>query len=205
MYKRLSTMLPGLLLLSTAACTDGGPTGAEEGKAAAEVRVHGDAPSGASESRSQSSSEATGEVEGSVDVQARVYLQTEAGHWVEVTNGAAAQTVEASGSDGFRLLASSEIEARSYHRVRLEFESVRGELSGGLALGIGGGSAIVHVETGSSGQVTVEREVDVAAHAGTTTRLDIDLNTAQWAGAASGTTGVVAESAFASAVSVTAH
>lgn len=204
MNKRLSAMLFGLVLLSVTACSDGEPTGLEEGRAAAEVRVHGDASSGASESRAESSSGEGSELEGSVDLQARVYLQTEAGQWVELTRGSAEQTVEASGSDGFKLLASSEIEAESYHRVRVEFERVRGDLSGGLVLGLNGGSAQLRVDVGSSGRVTVEREVDLAAHASTTTRIDIDLNTAQWAGAGD-SAGLVAQGAFASAVAITAH
>lgn len=199
--------LPAILLLG-AACSDTGPTGAAPGEARTEVRVHGDAPSGASESRSpasaESAAESSGEVEGSVAVKARVYLQTDAGGWVELTNGAAQQTVEASGSDGFRLLATSDIEATSYQRVRVEFESVEGELSGGLAVALGADSALVAVDVGTSGRVTVEREVDVEARAGAVTHLDIDLNTALWASQAA-STGVVSQSAFTSAVAITAH
>jgi hypothetical protein len=63
---------------------------------------------------------------------------------------------------------------------------------------------VVQVEAGTGGRVVIERSVDLQAAVGATHQLDIDLNTAQWA-TASGSDGLVAESAFASAVSITAR
>lgn len=195
----------GFLLLSAGACSDSRVTGADGGDAAAEVRVHGDAPADAQESRSASSTESSSTLDGSVEVEARVYLQTDTGGWVELTGGAtAAQTVAASGDDGYRLLTRAEIGAESYQRVRIEFERVEGQLGGGLMLNLGGGTALVRVDVGSTGRITVEREVEIDARAGTLTRLDIDLNTAQWAAHAT-SAGMVAEGAFASAVAIRAR
>jgi hypothetical protein len=200
--------IAAILMSGTVACSDTGPTGAGE-EAATEVRVNGDAPgdggAARSESPSESTSESSGEVEGSVAVAARVYLQTEAGEWVELTgNGSAEQTVEASGSDGFRLLARSEVEATSYHRVRVEFERVHAELDGSIGLDLGVGEGLVTVDIGSDGDLTVEREIEVEARSGAVTRLDIDLNTSQWAAAAA-SGGAEARSAFEGAVSIAAH
>jgi hypothetical protein len=204
MKTNLRLMLPTVLLLMPAiACSEGGPTGTAEGTAPAEVRIHGDAPAETSESRSATTS-AAGELDGSLEVRARVWVRSEGGRWVEVTRGSAEQTVEASGEDGFRVLARSEIEAESYNRVRVEFEQVRGDLSGAVLLGLAGGSATVALDVGGDGRVTVEREVHFAASTGTTSRLDIDLNAPTWASESDGA-GVVAEGAFASAVGITAR
>ncbi|HEX6069389.1 MAG TPA: hypothetical protein VFZ18_06180 [Longimicrobiaceae bacterium] len=204
MKTNLRAMLPAVLLLVPAmACSEGTPTGTAEGTAPAEVRIHGDAPAETSESRSATTS-ASGELDGSLEVTARVWVQSEGGRWVEVTRGSAEQTVEASGEDGFRVLARSEIEAQSYNRVRVEFERVRGDLSGAVLLGLAGGSATVALDVGGDGRVTVEREIHFAASSGATTRLDIDLNAPAWAGESDGA-GMVAEGAFASAVGITAR
>jgi hypothetical protein len=202
--RNLRMMAPAVLtLLATAACDEGVATGPEGQNAATEVRLHGDAPSGANESRAASTSSSS-EIEGSLDVRARVFVWSEAGEWVELTRGSSEQTVEASGEDGFKLLARSEVEAGSYSRVRVEFERVSGELSGSLFLGLGGGSASLALETGGDGKVVVEREVRFEADAGATTHLDVDLNAPAWV-EGSGEAGVVAESAFASAVEIAAR
>ena len=204
MKTNLRAMLPTVLLLVPAmACSEGNPAGTPEGTAPAEVRIHGDAPAETSQSRSAATS-ASGELEGSLEVQARVWVQSRGGRWVEITRGSAEQTVEASGEDGFRVLARSEIEAESYNRVRVEFERVRGDLSGAVLLGVGGSSATVALDVGGDGRVTVEREVHFSASSGTTTRLDIDLNAPAWAGESDGA-GMVAEGAFASAIGIAAR
>ena len=199
--------LAAILMSGAAAGSDTGPTGAGE-EATTEVRVNGDAPdAGAARSESPSGAEAesTGEVEGSVDVAARVYLQTEAGSWVEVTgDGTAEQTVEASGRDGFRLLARGGVDATTYQRIRVSFERVHAELDGSIALDLGVGDGLVTLDLGSGGDVTVEREIEVEARSGGVTRVDIDLNTAQWA-AASASGEAAARSAFEGAVSISAH
>lgn len=193
-----------LLLVSAAGCSDAGPTGATE-EATTEVRVAGDDPDGGSASRTESpaSSASSADLEGSVQVAARVYLQSTSGTWVELTgNGAAEQTVDASGEEGFRLLARTEVDATTYQRVRVVFEDVRAEVEGGLAVQIGAGSVSLGLDTGSD--VTVEREIELHAEAGSVSRIDIDLNASEWLGAAvAGEAG--AASAFASAVTVGAR
>lgn len=204
MKTNLRALMPtALLLLPALACSEGTVTAPEQGNAPAEVRIHGDAPAESSQSRSASTS-ASGELDGSLDVRARVFVRSEAQGWVEVTRGAADQTVEADGGDGFQLLARSEIEAQSYDRVRVEFEQVSGDLSGSLLLGLAGGGATVALDVGGDGKVTVEREIHFTASADATSRLDIDLNAPAWAGESDGS-GVVAEGAFASAVGIAAR
>ena len=205
MTKLRWTAVPALMLLA-AGCDEAGPTGLAAGESRAEVRVHGDAPAAdPAESQGTSpeeSSRGESDVEGSVEVRARVYLQSEAGTWVELTQGAASRTVSASGEHESRMLASSELEARSYQRVRVEFEEVRAALTGGIGVELGSSGLVLTVNAGADGTIVVEREVALHAGAGDVSRIDIDLNISRWAGE-SGSGGVVAESAFTSAVAIT--
>src|SRR5690606_27673729 len=147
----------GFLLLTAGACSDSTVTGAEGADSTAEVRMHGDAPADAQESRSASSTASSSTLEGSVDVEARVFLQPDTGGSVALTGGApAAQTVAASVEDGYRLLTRAEIGAESSQLIRIEFERVEGHLGGGLMLNLGGGSALVRVDVGSTGRITVD-------------------------------------------------
>lgn len=199
-----TNLMPAALLvvLAAAGCADAGPTGAES-DATTEVRVAGDAPQGGTASRSASSTDGEAAVEGSVRVTARVYLQRETGTWVDVTGAAAAeQTVDAAGDDGFRLLARSEVDAGTYQRIRIEFEDVRAEVNGALALQLGSG--LVSVELGSSGRVVVERAIELRAGAGSVSRVHVDLNAPQWIETADDG-GIIARGAFESAVTVAAQ
>ena len=166
-----------------------------------EVGVRGDGGNDAySAYRTGSSSEANGRIE----IEARVYLQSAAGQWIEVTEGVARQTVEASGDDGVRVLATGSVEASSYTRVRVDFERVTTQVEGQLTVGTGGLTGTVRVDGGSDGRVTLERELRVDARADVMTRIEIDLNADQWLTRADASSNAVAESEFASAVNITA-
>lgn len=191
-----------LLMVASAGCADAGPTGASQ-DAMTEVQLTGDAPQGGSASHSASPEGGSAEMEGTVRVAARVYLQSTAGRWTEVTGGVAAeQTVDAAGADGFRLLARGQIEAGAYRRIRIEFEEVRADVNGALALQLGSG--LVSVEVGSSGAVVVERAIDLRAGAASESRVNVDLNAPEWIDSAD-SGGHVARGAFESAVHVTAQ
>ena len=143
--------------------------------------------------------------EGTVQFRARVYVQTDAGQWVELTSGAAQQaTVDASGRAGAVVLATSRVEAGAYARVRVVFESVDASLNGSLSVSTGLLSGTVRVDTQGDGSVTVERQVSAHASAGGTTSLLINLNSDVWLNQASATSKTVSEAAFAAAVAVTA-
>lgn len=202
MFRHTIVALTALASVS-AACSDASITGAAAGEATTEVRLHGDAPAGGNQSVAPASDESATEIQGTVEVAARVYLQSDAGEWVELTSGAAAeQSVEVSGEDGYRLLARAEVEARTYERVRVVFERVEGEFDGQVEIGLGGEVISAELDLGSEGELVVER--DIAMNAGADTRLDIDLNAGGWASEAA-SSGVIARGDFASAVAISAH
>jgi hypothetical protein len=144
--------------------------------------------------------------EGTVDFQARVYVQTQAGGWVELTGGAAQQAVvDASGRAGSVVFASSHVQAGTYTRVRVVFEQVKANVSGSMTISTGLLSGTVNVDTQGDGSVTVERQVSASVSAGGTAHLLIDLNSDVWLNQASATTHTVSEAAFAGAVQVTSY
>ena len=176
--RHIMTVTVGTLLAVAAGGCDQPLAVGAGGSSEMTVGVRGDEPaagtaSGPSASRSAAAS-------GRIEVAARVYLWSEAAGWVELTDGAARQTVEASGSDGVRTRASARVEAGSYRRVRVEFDRVEGTViaSAGIDAGLLTGS--VRVDGGSDGRVSVEREVRVDASAGGASALEIDLNADQW-------------------------
>ena len=143
---------------------------------------------------------------GSVGFQARVWVRTQAGDWVEVTHDAAAHAVvDASGRAGAVALATARVDTGTYVRVRVMFARVNARLGGSLRVGTGLLSGTVDVDTQGDGSITVERPVRVAASAGATTHLLIDLNSDVWLSQASVSTRTVSETAFSSAVRVTAR
>lgn len=197
--------LAAVLVLGLGAC-DKDATGVAAGQSRMEVGMRGDDGSGgASASRaSDTRFDLTGGASGSVDVRARVWVETRAGDWVEVTNGAESETMQASGSDGSRLFATAEVDASAYHRVRVEFERVQANVVGSLTIDTGLLSGSVAVNSGADGSIVVERDVDFEARAGGTSHIDINLNAQEWLQRADAETHAVAEAEFRNAVSITA-
>lgn len=153
------------------------------------------------DTRSQQSS-----ASGTVSFDARVYVQTSAGAWLELTDGAAESvTVDASGHGESRTFASERLEAGSYSRVRVVFEDVDAQVNGSVQIGTGLLSGAVTVDMQSDNQVVVEREVNVTARTAATTRLLVNLNADAWLSRANAQTKTVSEAEFASAVAVTAR
>lgn len=164
-----------------------------------------------SASRSTSSSESgtrsqQSSASGTVTFDARVYVQTTAGAWLELTQGAAESvTVDAAGQSESRAFASKRLEAGSYSRVRVVFEEVDAQVNGSIQIGTGLLSGAVTVDLQSDNQVVVEREVNVTARTAATTRLLVNLNADAWLNRANAQTKTVSEAEFASAVAVTAR
>lgn len=205
MTKKISAALCAAAFVGAlGACSDA--TGASGGDAQMQVAAQGDNPPGASATRApDGASYSHSSASGTVDFRARVWVQTSAGGWVELTNQAAQQAVvDASGHAGAVVFATSSVEAGAYSRVRVVFEDVRANLSGGIQVGTGLLTGSVTVSLGGDGSVTVERQVNVSASAGGTTRLLINLNSDVWLNQASATTRTVSEAAFAAAVQITA-
>ncbi|MBW3628406.1 MAG: hypothetical protein KY464_03830 [Gemmatimonadetes bacterium] len=178
-----------------------GPSGV--GSAEMQVGVRGDAapaqssaPSGGSPSRFAG---------GKIEVAARVYVESASGGWEEVTRGTSRQTVESSGADGVRLLASSEVAASSYRRVRVEFERVRADFSAGVTIGGSFVTGVLEVDGGGDGRVVVERELRMEARSGSVSHVEIDLNADQWLNRADASARTVTEAEFSSAVLVSAR
>lgn len=191
------------ILTGLAACDDA--TGPAEGRGQVEVAAVGDSESASSSSASESAStaESSGEAEGTVHFSARVYLLTESGQWVEVTERAAQEaTVDASGRGEAQAFASAELDAQSYTRVRVVFDEVRADVTGGVTLGVGGMlTGEVRVDAGGSSEpAVVEREVEVRVNSGGTSRVIVDLNSSAWLSGASAETRTVSRAEFENAV-----
>lgn len=200
-----------LLALAAAAllagCSDATGT-AGSGDAQMQVAAVGD-DGGTSAYRAQEEGAprfSTTTAEGTVDFRARVYVQTQAGGWVELTGGAAQQAViDASGRTGSVLFASSHVSAGTYTRVRVVFEQVKANVNGSMSISTGLLSGAVNVDMQGDGNVTVERQVSASVSAGGTAHLLIDLNSDVWLNQASATAHTVSEAAFAGAVQVTSY
>ena len=192
----------GGLLLSLGGCDEATAPPAD-GWSEMRVTVSGDA-SGAARS-AYGTAESSGGTSGRIEVEARVYVATRGGEWVEVTRGAARQTVQASGSDGARLLARAEVRARTYERVRVEFERVEADAGAAVEIGVGGLSGSVRVTGESDGRVVVERELAMEARSGAVASLEIDLNADQWLGRADSRTRTVSEAEFRGALQISSR
>ena len=204
--KKVTSALAAALVMTLAAC-DGDVTGSGSGDARLQLSARGDdAPASQSVSADGAPSYTHTTAQGTIDFRARVYVQSSTSGWVELTSQAAsAASVAASGHGEAVAFASSRVQAGSYNRVRVVFEDVDANISGGLQLSAGGlltGSVSVNLE--SDGQVVVEREVNVTASSGATTRLVLNLNADAWLSRASATTRTVAEAEFRNAVQITA-
>lgn len=204
--KSMTSVLAAALLL--AAC-DGDVTGSGGGDARMQVAARGDdAPA------SQSVQSADGgapsfshtSAQGTIDFRARVYVQSSTSGWIELTEGAAGQgTVDASGHGSAVAFASSNVQAGSYNRVRVVFEDVDANLSGGLQISTGLLTGSVSVNLESDGQVVVEREINVSASSGATAQVLINLNADAWLNQANASTRTVSEASFRNAVAITAQ
>lgn len=189
-------------------CSDATGTAGSGGDGRMQVNAIGDNGSGANANRMTSGSAphyATTTAQGTVDFNARVYVQTQAGGWVELTSGAAQHAVvDASGQAGSVAFASSNVQAGAYTRVRVVFESVHANMSGSMQVSTGLLTGSVNVDTQGDGSVTVERQVSANVNAGGTAHLLIDLNSDVWLNQASASSHTVSEAAFAGAVQVIA-
>jgi hypothetical protein len=194
---------PAMVVL--AACESATGSGGD-GDARMQMAAAGD--DGASLSRSgDGPSYTSSSAQGTVSFEARAYLQTSAGAWVELTDGAyeAASVTASSTRSTASTFATGNVAATSYTRVRLVFREVDADVQGGVTVGTGVLTGSVTVNGGSDGEIVVERAVSVNAQAGATTRLLLDLNANAWLSQTSLTTRSVSEAAFASALSVATY
>lgn len=200
------TLLAGSLLAALAGCSEA--TGPSGGDSTVRVAAIGDDASASQQQGAQGATytQALSGAEGTVTFRARVYVRSDAGTWVSLTERAAQQaTVDASGRGGAQVFATSAVSAGSYSRVRVEFEEVRANVTGGIRIGAGLLSGTVRVDLEGDNRVVVEREVDVRAEAGATTQLLVNLNADAWLRQASAQSQTVSEAAFQSAVAISAR
>lgn len=206
-HLKTSFIMAGLLAGLTA-CEDATGPG---GSATLQVAAVGDTESGPSAALSPSYSQAVlardGSAQGTVQFTARVFVQTSAGSWIALTEQAAqSTTVDASGRGGAQVFASEDVEAQSYNRVRVVFERVNANVTGGIQLSLGGLlTGLVQVNLGSDSEVVVEREVEVDARSGTASTVVINLNADAWLSRADAQSKAVSEAEFQSAVRVYAQ
>lgn len=193
-----------VLALGLAGCGEG--TTGPGGDASMQVAARGDTPGSASRADGGAAaySQALGAAEGTVDFRARVYVRTDAGAWLELTQQAAQRTVDAAGRTEAELVSRARVEATHYDRVRVVFEDVDADVRGGISIGTGLLTGAVTVDLRGDQQVVVERSVDVDVSAGGSARLLVDLNADAWLNQASAQSRTVSETAFESAVRVTA-
>lgn len=198
--------------LALVACegTVTGPGG--EGDATFQARATGDGDgaqartAGEGWSGTQAARDAGGEAQGTVTFQARLYVRTDAGSWLEVTpRSAQGATVDASGRSTSEVFASGRVAAGSYNRVRVVFERVEADVTGGITIGTGLLTGRVQVDLGGGGEAVVERNVDVTVESGSSATLLVDLNSDAWLSSASSQTRTVSRASFESAVRVTAQ
>lgn len=157
-------------------------------------------------SGTQTARDGGGDAQGTVSFEARLYVRTDAGKWIEVTSESAqGATVDASGRAASEVFASGRVDAGSYNRVRVVFERVEADVTGGITIGTGLLTGRIEVELGGSGEAVVERNVDVAVESGSSATLLVDLNSDAWLGHASSQTRTVSRADFESAVRVTAQ
>lgn len=205
MRRIAKTVVAGVLALGLAACED---TAGPGGEATMRVSARGDGGPAASRVAGDGTafSQALGSAEGTVEFRARVYVRTEAGSWVELTRRSAERvTVDASGRGEAKAFATAGVRATGYDRVRVVFEDVKANVTGGIRIGTGVLSGLVTVDLRSDGRTVVERGVDVELAAGGSAELLIDLNADAWLNQASAQSNTVSEAAFESAVRVTAR
>lgn len=200
------SLLSAALVLGLGACEN--PAGVEGGDARMQVAAVGD-DNGAARSQGEeapSFSQALSGAEGTVSFRARVYVRSKVGSWVELTGRQAQQaTVDASGRGAAEVFATARVNAGSYQQVRVVFEDVRANVSGGIRIGTGLLTGELRVDLQGDNQVVVERQVSATASAGATTEILINLNADAWLSQASAQSRTVSEAAFQSAVQVTAR
>lgn len=201
-----TAVLAAVLAVGVSGC-EADTTAPATGRSRMEVGVRGDdAQNAPSASRSPGARfSLSGGASGSVDVRARVFIEARGGEWVDVTNGFEARTVQASGGDGVQVLASTEVDAREYRRVRVEFERVQADLLGSITIGSSLLSGTVTVDSGTNGTIVVERDVAFETRAGATSRLEVNLNAGEWLQHADTETKAVAAAEFRNAVVITTH
>lgn len=205
MKKLATTVLAATFALG--ACGD--ITGPGEGQATFQVAAQGDDPSaqqssqGTTSTYSQPMTSTDGRAQGEVEFRAQVEVQTRTGGWITL-NQLQEVHVDASGQET-KTFASTRVDADSYTRIRVTFENVKANVTGGIQIGTGFLAGEVRVNLGSEGQTVVEREIDVNAGAGATTTLLINLNSSQWLNRADAQAKTVSEADFRSAVQIVAR
>lgn len=205
MRQTSKTLLAAVLALGLGACDEATGPG---GDATMQVAARGDdAPASSSTgSTAPAFSQALSGAEGTVDFRARVYAQSSTGSWVELTRRAAERlVVDASGRGEAKVVTTAGVAAGSYNRVRVVFEEVKADVSGGIRIGAGLLTGVVTVDLRSDSQVVVERSVNVDLSGGGSAQLLINLNADAWLSQASAQSHTVSEAAFESAVTVSTY
>jgi hypothetical protein len=197
------TLLTATLVLGLGACES---TTGPSGTATLQVAAQGDSGGPSTSSiplYTERYTSADGQTEGTVEFRARVYVRSSvnASQWVEVTNQAAQRVrVDASGRQGATTFATAQVDAHSYNRVRVVFEEVKADVTGGIRIGTGLLTGEIRVDLGGSGETVVERNIDVTLSEGTSATLVIDLNTDAWLSRADAQSRTVSRAEFESAV-----
>jgi hypothetical protein len=146
-------------------------------------------------------SQPSGAPEGLLAVQLQVFLQADDGaQWTEVTSGVRDLTLELRGSE--RRVAVRFLGAGRFTRLRVSFQRVVAEVSGGLLVEGGPITGTVAVDLGPSGELVVEREILLEVRRDGAADLVLDFNADLWLPAVSPLTRSVPGAVFADALAV---
>lgn len=142
---------------------------------------------------------------GEIEVEARVFVRSNAGRLIELTQGSARQVVGLYPGAGALTIAMAQLPADLYSGIVVEFERVRVNGDASLEIGVAPLRGEVLVGFGKDGVVRVERELALQVEAGASHDLRIDLNAGYWLSHAHADSGVVPVAQFESAVMVAVY
>lgn len=178
-----------LLALSATACSESatGPSG--DGGGSAQAVMHDDPSSGSgalapSFSRAFAATSGEADYSGSMQADVKVQVSADGSTWVDVNDRASsASRVEFRSGSETTVAASSSVQAGSYSRVRVIMENAGATVNSGSSFS-GGGlvlSADVSLDLGSGGRVVIEKRVSTfEVRAGSTTTIEVDVNSEAW-------------------------
>lgn len=140
-------------------------------------------------------------LDGEIYFEAAVFLLTEDGDTVPLTDGVVPGSFRIAGTDDVAI-GREDVEARSYSTVRIVFTRAEAIVTSGLQVGGTPIVGLVRVDLGATQRLVVERSLGLNVEPRTTQTLVVDLDAHEWLPAVTLPGSFVPGFAFASAVDV---
>lgn len=121
----------------------------------------------------------SGQLEGDLEIDAAVWLVTEDGDLVPLTNGVVPGSFRIEGPADV-LIGREDVEARTYSGVRIQFRRVTALVENGLIVNGTPVVGPVSVDLGATGSIMVERAVELTIERRATHTLVVDLDAHEW-------------------------